>query len=286
MKIHDIVAYALAGAVRPQAALVKSLPVFGDDGPFDRLAQINCSEAVRGNQYSLDISTYVCPFVNRGKMVPVLCGDSWEKRLAVAALVKARPTASNGSPYRVLAPLNTARHWNRGQDMVPWNLKKQDVVWRGAATGRGLRRDFVWDLCDRYDVGFHHIFPDKIDWKRKSCAQKPKMSRQEMNKFKYLLSIPGNDKASDLFWKLSSNSVVVSPPFLVESWLFEGLLRPFIHYVPIYSPNDMPTVLAWMRSHDTECRAIVRRANAFASARGNQSTWKAAMELIVKRLAI
>ena len=87
------------------------------------------------------------------------------------------------------------------------------------------------------------------------------MSRADILQYKYVLSLPGNDVATNLKWVMAQRSVLVMPTPKVEGWLMEGLLLPYVHFVPLNHPNDTARVLAWMRTHDAECQDIVRHAN-------------------------
>jgi hypothetical protein len=91
-----------------------------------------------------------------------------------------------------------------------------------------------------------------------------KMSIHEILNYKYVISIPGNDKDSGLNWKLSSNSVVLMAPPKIESWLMEGLLQPWVHYVPLADDySDLDKIVDWCRNNDEKCQEIVRNANNF-----------------------
>ena len=91
----------------------------------------------------------------------------------------------------------------------------------------------------------------------------PGLSRLELLGYRYLLSIEGNDVASNLKWLMGHNSVVVMPRPTVETWLLEGLLRPYVHYVPVRAAADVPATLAWMRANEAACLQIIANANAW-----------------------
>ena len=59
--------------------------------------------------------------------------------------------------------------------------------------------------------------------------------------------LEGNDVATQLKFALRSNSVVVMPPPKWENFLLHGLLKPWVHFVPVGAPAEVPAVLAWMR---------------------------------------
>ena len=51
------------------------------------------------------------------------------------------------------------------------------------------------------------------------------------------------------------------PPPTKESWLIEGLLQPWVHYVPLNSPSDLNVTLAWLDGHEETCLTIISNAN-------------------------
>lgn len=166
----------------------------------------------------------------------------------------------------------------RLETFVPWERKRSTLIWRGATTGTGLRREFVHRLSRHsrrdIDVRFHAYVNGRWSWlcanSQRRCGRSccpthlaTELTRPELLRHKYLLSIEGNDVASNLKWLLGHNSVVVLPPPTIESWLLEGLLKPYVHYVPVYNASDVPRALDWMRGHDLECQRIIANANAW-----------------------
>ena len=151
----------------------------------------------------------------------------------------------------IIAPLEFNRHWRENDAKTYkglWKDKRSDCIWRGSPTGmtqdygeepknwKNTRMAFCYKWRDKFDVG---IMTTMDHWD--SSYLKPSMSNHEMLNYKYIISIPGNDKDSGLNWKLSSNSVVLMAPPKIESWLMEGLLEPWVHYVPLaddYSDLD------------------------------------------------
>ena len=190
---------------------------------------------------------------------PAPCGT------ALPVFAKARAV---GTHCGVLLPLNVARHW-RGVRMtprtyVPWERKVERLVWRGSATGGLTRRDFVLNLSAQggHSVAFNSKLGRDV-WaglRRQADTSLPLLWRQMMG-FKYVLSLEGNDVATNLKWLMAHNSLVLMPRPKSESWLMEGLLRPWVHYVPLDSPTDAPARLRWARAHDRESRQIVTNAN-------------------------
>lgn len=210
--------------------------------------------------YADDMEAF-CARVPRGTGFVVQFGD---RPPAAYALAKARRVAR---PCAALLPLNTARHWRFAPEPrePPWHAKRAALVWRGATTGHGLRRRFVHALFREHDVRFHAVVQHREAWVADARQLGPSLTRREILAHRYVLSLPGNDVATNLKWLMASGSVVVMPPPTVEGWLLEGLLVPWVHYVPLARPNETARVLAWLRAHDAECRAIVRRANAWVA---------------------
>ena len=112
-----------------------------------------------------------------------------------------------------------------------------------------------------FDVGFTNIHPDKRAWGPGGRFIKGRLKKRDFMQFKYVLVLQGNDVATSLKWLMKRNSVAVMAPPTREGWLMEGLLEPYVHYVPAHKPSEMPAVLEWLKSHDDECRNIVRNAN-------------------------
>ena len=72
----------------------------------------------------------------------------------------------------------------------------------------------------------------------RNCIDKEvcgELSQDKILRYKYILSIQGNDVSSGLKWMLFSNSVVFLPPVTYESLVMESLLQPFVHYIPVFS---------------------------------------------------
>nr|WP_255720244.1 glycosyl transferase family 90 [Acuticoccus kalidii] len=186
--------------------------------------------------------------------------------------------------------LNAHRHFGPVRDIpendIPFREKDRRLLWRGTTTGRFHRTNpHHWeDRGSRYfimrfnaqnenpniDIGFTDI----LDNIRQRLADesdvnldahvRPKVSLAEHLQSKYLLSLEGNDVATGLKWMLASNSVVIMPPPLIQTWACEGLLKPFVHYVPVRQDlADLEDVYQWCVAHDDECEAIAEHGKAF-----------------------
>ncbi len=82
--------------------------------------------------------------------------------------------------------------------------------------------------------------------------------------YKWLLCLEGNSMATAIAWMLASDSVVVMPPPTLEGWTLEGRLKPWVHYVPLESPDAIDVTIRWLREHDgTRVQRIIQNANEF-----------------------
>ena len=87
---------------------------------------------------------------------------------------------------------------------------------------------------------------------------------QTQLRYKYLLSIEGNDVASGLKWQLLSNSVVFMTPPKTVSWAMEYLLIPWVHYIPLVDDySDVIDKIEWAKANDREAELIAKRSTRF-----------------------
>ncbi len=163
----------------------------------------------------------------------------------------------------IILPLEYNRHWGDVKSVLNknnnWKKKKKGFIYRGASTGleETPRLNFIQKYFHKYDIGFSfsNEHPEFLK-NTKSIA--------EMSKYKYQISIEGNDKDSGLNWKLASNSVVLMRPPKFESWLMEGLLKPYRHYVPLADDfSDLEQKLNWCKKNKKKCIKIAKNARLF-----------------------
>ena len=168
----------------------------------------------------------------------------------------------------IIAPLAHKRHWVpirvAKKNNILWQDKISECVWRGTSTGKCDRNErvlFCHKWAEKYNVGIskfcHGHKPIPI-------IDKNNISIDDMLKYKYMISIPGNDKDSGLNWKLASKSLVLMAKPKIESWLMEGLLKPYVHYVPLKDDySDLEEQIMFCKIYDDKCKAIVKNANKF-----------------------
>lgn len=154
-------------------------------------------------------------------------------------------------------------HWsilNNFKDNYNWNEKENNIVWRGngytSFNKKFNRYHFISKYYKEHNVGFTGNNP-----KISSDLNKDGMSVEQQLKYKYLICLEGNDVATSLKWSLMSNSVVIMSRPIIEGWLMEGLLQPYVHYIPLKDDfSDLDEVLEWCRNNDDICKQISENA--------------------------
>ena len=176
----------------------------------------------------------------------------------------------------IIWPMNRIRHLAPAahvyKDDIPWKEKIGKAIWRG-----GYNDPF--GMKTKFELVSKHVDSDLVDAKFAKRTNKrgrgktkevdenlmgPFISQEEQLKYKYLISIEGNDVSSGLKWMLMSNSVVLLPPTTYESWAMEGLLEPFVHYIPIKSDaSDVEEKIKWAEDNPEDAQKIAERSTLF-----------------------
>lgn len=203
--------------------------------------------------------------------VTVSMGDS---RLSVGeqCIAKSRNIVSANV---CLGKLNELRHFPPSLVSIlmhdkPLHLKKSAAVWRGASTGHwqntpevragsvASRMKLVMNWIDnddpRLDIGIYPLVQEGI-----MCSDALMLAQRSVKNhldiacqlsYKYIICLEGNDVATALKWVFASNSIPIMPNPEVESWFMEGLLVPWIHYVPIEADTlDLLEKIEWCEAH-------------------------------------
>ena len=73
----------------------------------------------------------------------------------------------------------------------------------------------------------------------------------------FIISVEGNDFATNLSWIMLSNSVPLMPVPYVETWKMEQKLIPYIHYVPLNNDfSDLDKKMEWCLNNLDICEEI------------------------------
>ena len=99
------------------------------------------------------------------------------------------------------------------------------------------------------------------------------MSIAEQLKAKFIISLEGNDVATNLKWIMYSNSVVLMPKPTICSWFMEDHLKPNVHYVEIKPDfSDLEKVYEWCINNQDTCLAISKNAKEYVKEFLNEET--------------
>jgi hypothetical protein len=174
-------------------------------------------------------------------------------------LVKSRPI-QEGNENSVLMKLNQVRHFYFVRDEVPFEKKRNVAVWRGnckmnPARRRLVERHFSTPVCD---VG------ESKEENRPLGNFKGFLSIREQLNYKFILSIEGNDVATNLKWIMSSNSLCFMPRARYETWFMEGKLVPGKHFVLLKDDySDLEEKVDFYSSDLGAAQEIVHNANQY-----------------------
>lgn len=174
------------------------------------------------------------------------------------SIVKSRPI-SEENQNSVLLNLDKVRHFTWVKNDKPFYQKKNMLIGRGA-----IYQQHRYDFYKKY---FHHPLCDLGAVGDTAIAErkwlKPKISIQEHLDYKFILSLQGNDVATNLKWIMSSNSIAVMPKPTMETWFMEGKLIGGKHYIEIKPDySDLEEQLRFYMEHPERCLEIIRNAHA------------------------
>ena len=177
------------------------------------------------------------------------------------SIVKSRPVGGDNA-NSVLLALNTVRHYVFAHDATPMRRKADRVCFRGKVPDKPLRIALFkrWFGAPGFDLGDTSEHPVCAEWAR------PKMTLGEQLRCKFILSVEGNDVASNLKWILSSNSVAVMPRPRFETCFEEGRLVPGVHFIEVRPDfSDLGDVLNRFAGRPDLCESISAAGRAWAA---------------------
>ena len=207
---------------------------------------------------------------------------------------------------------------------VPWRDKKACMVWRGITTGRAagqsagrgegirvkaaLRRYNEGKIGERrlqriistapryrlvslvqdnprYDFGFvdgdgYIIAQTPLH----SHLERPRLTRQEMQTYRYIAVLRGVDVGSSFYWVMNSGSVgfVQNTPFHTFA---SAHFEPWQHYIPFCEDgSDLDAHFDWAENHQKECQEITVRAATVSTLLGREDLRKSILAAVVAQL--
>ena len=173
-------------------------------------------------------------------------------------LVKSRPIAGDNQ-NSVLLKLDSVRHFYVVADKQNFADKNSTVIWRGAAH-QPHRLAFVEKFS-------HHPQCDIKCVHNKSLG-KPYhgefVSIKNQLKHKFIVSIEGNDVATNTKWIMASQSLCFMTTPKYETWLMEGLLQPDVHFVHLQDDYaDLDEKIVFYNNNPKAAENIIHNANQY-----------------------
>ena len=224
-----------------------------------RLSMIKDISSKHGVYY-LDLMEYA-RFFPQEYMLAYLFGDITNVP-DVPSITKSRPIANNDNS--ILMKFDKVRHFYFVSKDIPYQKKKNKLVWRGAVF-QPHRIKFMENFFNKsslIDVGDFN----KSDSYFNKEWRVPFMSINEQLQYKFILSIEGNDVATNTKWIMSSNSLCFMTKPKFETWFMEGKLIPNYHYVLINNDySDLEEKIKYYIDNTEEAKDIIQNANNYTS---------------------
>ncbi|AYO58345.1 lipopolysaccharide biosynthesis protein [Chryseobacterium sp. 6424] len=198
--------------------------------------------------------------------------------LDIPTITKSRPIHGDNA-NNILMNLNKVRHFISVRDSLKFSAKKNLMVGRAAVHQKHrikfYEQYFNHPLCDLGQINKNGGNPQML---------KPKISIEEHLKYKFILSLEGNDVASNLKWIMSSNSIAISPPLKMETWYMEGTLVPNEHFICINEDyTNLEERLHYYLDHENECRNIIENAQEYRKQFDNKNAESLISLLVLKK---
>ncbi|ETD26951.1 glycosyl transferase family 90 [Helicobacter canis] len=183
------------------------------------------------------------------------------------------------SDNSILLQLEKHRHFSFIHDPIPYEKKRDLLFFRGACPqehrSRFLHQYFSHPLCDLGHTGGADEHP---------TYTKPKIPKKEHLHYKFLLSLEGNDVASNLKWILGSNSLCIMPKPRYESWFMEEKLEANVHYALLNDDyGNLDSLLEFFIAHPKDAQEIIHNANTYCQAFQNPRIEEACNLLVLRK---
>ncbi len=178
----------------------------------------------------------------------------------VPSIVKSRPIKGENQ-NSIILNLDKVRHFCFVKDKKDFASKANIAIFRGETGGKIRRQQFInmylgHPMCDIGDVAVDNpLYPTA-----------PLLTLYQHLDYKFIMSLEGNDVASNLKWIMSSNSIAVTPRLTCETWFMEGKLIPNYHYIEIKDDySDLIEKLNFYIDHPEEAQKIIDHAHEYVN---------------------
>lgn len=216
-----------------------------------------------GSMYYYDLMEYA-RFFPQNNLIDYLFGDI-QFVPEFPSFVKSRPITENNK-NSIIFKFCKVRNFKFYNDPIPFREKNNKVIWRGAChqKHRVAFMEEFFGKSPNIDIGQHN--KGKGDGSRRNPQwQMPFMTIPEQLQNKFILSIEGNDVATNLKWTMASNSLCIMRKPRFEAWFMEGRLKADFHYVEVKDDySDLEEKISYFIKNPKEAEEIIRNANAYA----------------------
>lgn len=204
---------------------------------------------------------------------------------SVPTILKSRPIGDNNL-CSVVLNLNRVRHFLFVNDSKAWRDKCDMAIFRGDVGNpkdgnvKPNRVVFMnrWHGHPLVDAASIDQIEGHPEWR------KEKMTIGEHLDYKFVMSLEGNDVASNLKWVMSSNSIAVTPRLTCETWFMEGTLIPNYHYIEVKPDfSDLEERLTYYIQHPEEAEAIIQHAHEYVAQFMDKKREKLISLLVLKK---
>ena len=226
----------------------------------------------RPSMYYYDLKEFARYF-DPGLLIDLEFGDVIDVP-KVPSIVKDRPIRDDNK-NAVLMKLDKFRHFNMPADSMRFQNKRPAVVWRGELNNP-MRTVFLKAVRD---LPFCDVGSPKST---AAAYRKPYLSIDQQRRYRYIVSLEGNDVATNLKWIMSSNSLCLMPPPTYETWFAEKQIEADVHYVPLAPDfSDLAEKMRYFEQHPAEAERIIAAANAYCRKFCNEQAEQAISLLVL-----
>lgn len=214
-----------------------------------------------------------------------LCPGDLTSVPEIPSIVKSRPLVPNNE-NSVIMKLDKVRHFIFVKDNKSFSEKKNMAVFRGkiGAPGTNGFKENRYRFLERY---WGHPMCNLGEIKGRNTNSQwiaEKMTLRQHLDYKFIISLEGNDVASNLKWVMSSNSLAVMPRPTCETWFMEGRLIPNYHYVEIKSDfSDLEERLKYYIEHPQAAEEIICHAHEYVEQFKNPEREKLISLFVLKK---
>ncbi|WP_104697334.1 MULTISPECIES: glycosyl transferase family 90 [unclassified Helicobacter] len=236
---------------------------FDPNSSFSSKQQTKYEILNNGSRYCYDFYEYM-RFFNPNLLFHLESGDV-NYEVKTPSFCKSRPIAKNPTSNNILLKLDKKRHFNfltqELRESIPYSQKFNQVFFRGGCYQKN-RQDFMHKFFNHPLVNAGHTGSLRNEEFR--TWNKGRASIKEHLKYKFIMSLEGNDTATNLKWIMSSNSLVLMPKPKFETWFMEGMLIENHHYLEIRDDfSDLEERVDFILKNPSLAQEIIYQANQY-----------------------